>query len=579
MCKSASVPCALGAALANGNPAAGRALLVDRLSRFYAWLNDRLEQPVAVTERNCIRFFSVFGAVGYLFGLQSRTFTSMRRGVGRWEKVPGNVELLKPLSGPAFLQPCLEQAGISEQIPQASLFHTPDLARQHDEWLCRAAYRLLREAPRFRALRRSWLPQAFALDPDARRIALRSGAHRPDIAILSDTYMMVWQDLPRLLRVERENPQLLPLVMAAMKRGVVRRGADPVQALKRRLLSEGVSEAGWRYLTRHGSRLFRCAWARRGTQTQLDMAVQVLRKLQAAGLPPPLPRSLQQEWFGITAHWIEVPSELIAAAAMQCAQGDAKPALPLSGGPRIVPEIFARIARWAVETGLEMDRHQCRQGWPWLERRYRRWQRGEGVDPAAEYREWPMLPAPLRVRGIVAVPLRTSRELREEGWAMHNCVGRAAGPCMAGRERYFSLRDGESGRRVATMVLKNDGNGGWTPGDVLRSYNRPAPTHVRRAAVRVAEEYAKRALAFPLPLGEGLGVREGSVLREVSGVSEVFADTEPPDMTPAVPAPVTFFAHPKKVTKERVPDSPPRYRRVPLRFSSVPALAERANSG
>ena len=47
-------------------------------------------------------------------------------------------------------------------------------------------------------------------------------------------------------------------------------------------------------------------------------------------------------------------------------------------------------------------------------------------------------------------------------------------------------------------------------------------------------------------------------------------------MTPAARAPVPFFAHPKKGTKERVPESPPRVRGVSLRFSSGPAAAELA---
>jgi hypothetical protein len=59
--------------------------------------------------------------------------------------------------------------------------------------------------------------------------------------------------------------------------------------------------------------------------------------------------------------------------------------------------------------------------------------------------------------GYQIIPLTNSRALRQEGRAMHHCVGGYDERCAHGRARVFSIRD-LMGKRLATMslVFKND---------------------------------------------------------------------------------------------------------------------------
>ena len=96
-------------------------------------------------------------------------------------------------------------------------------------------------------------------------------------------------------RIAKENPRLLPLMLAfylQRKYDDPIRAKDPVLGLKTAIREAGLSEASWRYVVRHGSRLFRIPWNISDGLPLLDSALCYLNTLQFAGLPLPPPPSV-----------------------------------------------------------------------------------------------------------------------------------------------------------------------------------------------------------------------------------------------------------------------------------------------
>lgn len=89
------------------------------------------------------------------------------------------------------------------------------------------------------------------------------------------------------------------------------------------------------------------------------------------------------------------------------------------------------------------------------------------------------------VSGYIAVPLTGEAQIREEWTAMRNCVLEYMSACMRGTHCALSLRDRETGERVATIILKREG-GRLVALDVRRRFNRPCGPELWTVTQRAA---------------------------------------------------------------------------------------------
>lgn len=265
-----------------------------RLRILCEWLDEQLNHPVRVTrvDRH-IRHVTVFDGLVYTVDAERRCIGSGALIKGRHEPSDCLFELGHPLTTHRWLPPILSNLGLADPN-QADIFFDASEANDVEQWLSETAYRLLRRNPEFRELRRT-LPGLFGVPRDIYSIALASRPRPIGPLIDSRALNDVWRNEPAFRQVARENPQLLPLLFAFVDQipmGEIVHTPDPVQALKKHFRDAGLSEAAWRYVVRHGARLFRVPWEVSGKQPALEVATRYLDVLQSAGLPPPPPPSV-----------------------------------------------------------------------------------------------------------------------------------------------------------------------------------------------------------------------------------------------------------------------------------------------
>lgn len=110
---------------------------------------------------------------------------------------------------------------------------------------------------------------------------------------------------------------------------------------------------------------------------------------------------------------------------------------------------------------------------------------------------WPVAVREFSVGGYRAVALASEPEMRAEWEAMRNCALDHVAACRQGTQRALSLRDRDTGERVATVLLKRQG-GRYVLLDARRRFNRPVDAEVWLAAERAAAIYGGACAARPV---------------------------------------------------------------------------------
>lgn len=497
-----SIPDALALAYGGGVSAeAGRALLRSRLARLCAWLDARLDEPPRVVELGPCRQITVFACVGYDIDFVSRQVSAVRiHPNGARQALSHEVELLQPLSTAYWLHWVLAYLGLGETEAQLSLFGAPPPASGHDDWLADSAYRLLGRDPRFEDLRRVALPHALALDRDVVALALRARhAHWLQNCVPRSTFNLVWRHAEIFRRLARENPQLLKLLELFLAEEKLASDADPVAGMRDYFRACGLSEAAWRYVHQHGSRLFRVAWEMSTNKSRVEVCVHYLRVLEAAGLPPPPAPALAAAWFrcfinlqedrlNFSAAWCKIDPTVIRAVLLEADQRRREP-----GFHAHVGEVLG-VLHWAIDTGLRLNPQQARAGWRWLHRLWLAWCRQRARQAAVCNLEWESRLPHTTIGRFDVVPIESGEGLIEEAVAMHNCADNFAGQCKSDDIRIFSVRDAGSGKRVATLGIISFGDF-WTEYQVKRSANRPAGRELEQLMAAIARLYTERCEA------------------------------------------------------------------------------------
>ncbi len=261
-----------------------------RLIQLCEWLDNRLNRPTCVDNTDPFkRYVTVFETLCYEID-----FKQCRVSVGtdmesefRWENHV--FELGRPLCTAFWLGPIIRKIGLGN-AQQTELFIDSFQADLMEIWLASTAYQLLRRDSRFRTFREVVLPKQFGLPEDIFGIAMASRITPQGPLVASTVVNQVWQNAKQFRQVAREAPQLLPLLMAYLRSygsGITFSKSDPVLTLKTAMRERGISEASWRYVVRHGSRLFRPVWEATRGQPAFEAALEYLKLFQLVRLPAP----------------------------------------------------------------------------------------------------------------------------------------------------------------------------------------------------------------------------------------------------------------------------------------------------
>ncbi len=491
-----AIPDALAAAFGGGvSVDAGRAFLRHRLADLCAWLDERLEDPLRVTDEGASRLVTVCGCVAWRVNFVARRVYPARVFAdGTVQEQSIESEVRRPLRTGYWLHWLLENLGLAAAQGQGTLFATKEDARRHDDWLAATAQRLLLADPRFAWLRAEGIPRALSLN--AELLALASSARYVGWQgrVPQSTYNLVWRHEAQFRQVARENPRLLRLLEVFLWERALPLKDDPVAEMRDYFHDQGLADASWRYVHRHGSRLFRIPLLMATDKSRLAVCLNYLRVLEAAGLPPPPPPALAWAWFRcfvnpradrmrFSANWCAAHPTVIRAILREA------PARRRDAGFAAFVAEAAGVLHCAMATGLALNGQQARSGWHWLHRHWNVWRARQRRECAAAGRRWDSVLPRTTIGGFDVVPLTSGSALVEEAFEMRHCVDSYLQLCTLGGLLVFSVRWRETGRRTSTLAIRRDAGGKWVPLQIKRFANRPAGSALEKLAVTVAERY------------------------------------------------------------------------------------------
>jgi hypothetical protein len=461
-----------------------------RLRVLCEWLDAHLDDPVRVsTAGPGVRQIQVLDGLVLSTDANRREVSCAYRLDG--EMHPGDwiFEVGHPLISPRWLVPVIANLDLFG-YRQGDLCFDANEGVELRDWLAGTAYRLLRRDPEFRALRRR-LPALFGIPREIVSIALACRPRPIGPLIDSRSINDVWRNEKAFRLVARENPQLLPLLFAFVSRireGETVRTKDPIQTVKERFREGGVSEAGWRYLTKHGARIFRIPWELSGTQCPLEVAIRYLNALDDAGLPPPPPPSIQRvllhgynphvnETITVEEHFQAMIDPVALRAGLLEADRRRR-----KGNVAGFADEFLGVCWWSAHIPEMLDDNQVKAGWSWF---VRRWQEAERVQQKLDESEnlrWTTRLDEFADEVVQVVPLCSSEDLIREGQAMRNCLETYASRCEDGEFEVYSVRDAVTGKRLGCVGVRYEEFGFPTIVDTKGIANTPPKGVVRRAA-------------------------------------------------------------------------------------------------
>jgi hypothetical protein len=370
----------------------------------------------------------------------------------------GKLKLDRPLSGPNWARAwwwCVRPE-LSAPMQALGDHMMPD---ELPRWINRQARR-----DGFMLSARRRLLDAMGLNGKLLELA-RCLSH--DGIVDSAHYQLVWQHPTAARQRLGEAPLLWPLY------DVVRMAPTrELGELKARLHGAELGRGGWRLLCRHGPALWwplrRCHEFRRGAEREIVFLANLLAAVGRHDLPPAaltlalgrvasvnrLPveqaRSLLQPFRAAWRHMDSLPVAERAAWAAGPVQ-DVLSEWLFHGGPGKVP----RNAPW---------------GWfaSWAERARRQaYDQTVAVPSFGSHRFF---------ADVEIFPLRHLRAIREAGFALRNCMGRAEDNLQWWETAYF-LVCGRDGRVLAMFSVDNEGEHDEVL-EIRGRYNREPPPHL-----------------------------------------------------------------------------------------------------
>lgn len=419
-----------------------------------------------------------------------------------------NIDLLLPLCRPFWLTlVAYLPEGVCGQSTDTDVFqlplwdHIPNAAQMLDA-ICQAAHHQLRVDPEFQRLRVALSYRLMEIiGTSTVHLAMRARTSVKGWGLDARDVCQVWKYRDLYIRMDRENPHLLPILSAWLyyrdlpdNHGL----DDAIPAMRQDLLDHGLPPRAWRYLAEHGPRSLVYRTNRVFTWSGL---VDVLKQLHKARWPAPPPRG----FLGLLHDTAGLPE------SYNCA-GEGVPgwfwdwtcqaACSSAHDPQRYQDLRDKVVQWAWlvrEYQPHPDSNQRRGRLRWLES----WAaHHEAITALSDQDTWSIWLRDLSwddIERLRVVPLLSPRSLREEGIAMHNCADRYLDECSNGNYLLLSLRDPISDKRVALMGLRRSSTDAWELKELSGPCNRPAPGWVEPISdtvlemVRQADE-AQRAM-------------------------------------------------------------------------------------
>lgn len=423
-----------------------------------------------------------------------------------------NIDLLLPLCRPFWLNfVAYLPDGICGLSTETDLFqlplweHMPNAAQIVDA-ICQAVHQKLRVDPVFQRLRVALSYRLMEIiGTSTVHLAMRARINVKGCGLDARDVCQVWRHQDLYLRMDRENPHMLPVLSAWLyyrelpdNHGL----NDAIPAMRQDLLAHGLSPRAWRYLVEHGPRSL---VYRTHRVLKWRNLVEMLKLLHKARWPAPPPRG----FLGFLNDTAGEPESYNCAGAgvpgwfwdWTCHEARVN-----AHDPQRYQDLRNKVVRWAWlvrEYQPRPDSNQRRRRLQWLQD----WAaHQEAITSLSDQDAWSIWLRDISwddIKRLRVVPLLSPRSLREEGIAMHNCADRYLDECSKGSYLLLSLRDPNSDKRMALMGLRRNRNtDAWELKELSGSCNRKVQGWIKPIAemvvamVRQADDAHRAAKAL-----------------------------------------------------------------------------------
>lgn len=267
-------------------------------------------------------------------------------------------------------------------------------------------------------------------------------------------------------------------------------GDEPLQRMRRRVKARGLSGRTWKLLLAGGTSIWR-PMVRFYTDCDTDEAWDYLTLIDAMGwrdVPDAAVMHLVLAQWGSSdrrrnSYAARFASEMrVLTKIVQRYEGLDR------GGRDVMCADLSLVLTWLGKKDAAPVRGASRvPAWATLVRQAQAFERDRMRVAEAASGPWPrlVLVDPRVDAGVhEVVLLRGAGALRDEGVAMRHCALSYARDCAAGRAVVASVRDRETGKRVATVLWEQD-EGRWTLREMVGFANGPVSARVRAVAMGI----------------------------------------------------------------------------------------------
>ena len=387
----------------------------------------------------------------------------------------------------------------------STLLHVPENAwpwahHQVQQWLSVKTRLLMEKVFRLRTINRHFT-RMIGLNPRALHLSRLLGTQSSCANVWG--YEEATRSYAWLCRVQEDAPELVWLARQLEDQPEMDTTLEPVARFRDWFRRQGIGPKGWRMFlqTNKGYWGTLQMWGYYNCDEYSSLIASWILRHERLGFPRLTPlrfamemvSSLEDEGQG------HARSDAIANMSDSVFSLLARHALQIEAQENVlekwIEENWMSIQQWLLDhPNVVLDKNQVKAGWPWLARTIKQWSMAVEQGKVKSRLWWEFSLDTYKRDRFEAIGLHTNKALWDEGTRMCHCVGQLGHLSERGGVRFFSIREVDTNKPMATLELRHSANDStWTVGSCLGVQNsRPQPD-VADFANEIAVRYTEAA--------------------------------------------------------------------------------------
>lgn len=371
---------------------------------------------------------------------------------------------------------------------------------QVQQWLSVKVRLLMKQVFRSRMINRHFI-RMIGLNPRALHLSRLLGTQSSSATVWG--YVEATRSYAWLCRVQEDAPELVWLAKQLENQPGLNPALEPVARLRDWFRQQGIGPKGWRMFlqTNKGYWSTLQTWGCYNCDENPSLISKWILRHERMGLPRLTPlrfameivNSLEDERQGhlrsdAIANMSDSVFSLLVWHALRIEAEE-------NALERWIEESWESIQHWLLDhPNAVLDKNQLKAGWPWLERTIRQWFMAVEQGRVKSRLWWEFSLDSYKRDQFEAIGLHTNKALWDEGITMCHCVGQLGHLSEKGGVRFFSIREADTNKPMATLELRLSANDStWSVGSCLGVQNSYPQPDIVNFANEIALRYTEAA--------------------------------------------------------------------------------------